>query len=175
MSSSFVYEALSGDGSITARVVSQTDTYYWAKAGVMIRETLAAGATNALVAITPSNGVVYQARSATGGSSADITFGPIVHTPYWLRVVRAGNVFTGYLSPDGSTWTSLGQTTIAMASQAYVGLAVASLKNGTLGTAVFDNVTISAATAPPASGAQAPTVPAGLSSNNLTSSSVTLS
>jgi hypothetical protein len=36
-----------------------------------------------------------------------------------------------------------------MASQAYVGLAVASLKNGTLGTAVFDNVTISGGAAGP--------------------------
>jgi hypothetical protein len=57
--------------------------------------------------------------------------------------VRAGNVFTGYLSPDGVSWTSLGPTSITMASQAYLGLAVSSHSNGTLSTAVFDNVTVS--------------------------------
>jgi chitodextrinase/regulation of enolase protein 1 (concanavalin A-like superfamily) len=138
----FVSESLTGDGSITARVVSQSNTNVWAKAGVMFRETLAAGATNAFAAITPSSGVVYQVRPTTGAASFDVTYGPIVATPYWVRMVRAGNLFTAYYSPDGNTWTSLGQDTITMASQAYVGLAVSSHANGTLSTAVFDNVTI---------------------------------
>src|SRR6202044_1066648 len=46
------------------------------------------------------------------------------------------------------SWTSRGSETIAMASQAYVGLAVSSHNNGTLSTAVFDNVTVTG----PASG-----------------------
>ncbi|MGA2564679.1 MAG: PQQ-dependent sugar dehydrogenase [Steroidobacteraceae bacterium] len=166
----FVEEGLSGNGSITARVVSQTNTSPWAKAGVMIRETLATGATDAFVAITPSNGVVYQVRSSTGGGSSDITYGPIVSTPYWVRLVRAGNVFTAYLSPNGSTWTSLGQTTITMASSAYVGLAVSSHDAGVLSTALFDNVTIVSAssTTPP------PSVPTGLAASNITASGFTL-
>src|ERR1051325_10079280 len=41
----FVSTPLTGDGSITARVVSQTNTNPWAKAGVMIRESRAAGST----------------------------------------------------------------------------------------------------------------------------------
>jgi len=138
----FVSQALTGDGSITARVVSQTNTNAWAKAGVMIRETLVAGSTNAFVPVTPQNGVVFQDRATTGGSSATITFGPIVAAPYWVRLVRAGNTFSAYASADGTTWTSLGQTTINMASQAYIGLAVTSHNNGTLSTALFDNVTV---------------------------------
>ena len=37
----FAYKQLSGNGSITAKVVSVSNTDAWAKAGVMIRETLA--------------------------------------------------------------------------------------------------------------------------------------
>ncbi len=155
----FVSEPLTGDGSITARVVSQTNTNGWAKAGVMFRETLTGGATNAFAAMTPSNGVVYQVRPTTGAAAFDVTYGPIVADPYWVRMVRAGNVFSAYYSPNGTTWTLMGQYTIAMASQAYVGLAVSSHNNGTLSTAVFDNVTVSAATG--SGGPQAPTVPTG--------------
>ena len=60
-----------------------------------------------------------------------------------MRLVRAGDTFNGYASADGLSWTSLGQTTINMASQVFIGLAVTSHNNGTLSTALFDNVTVS--------------------------------
>ena len=41
----FAYKSLTGDGSIVARVDSLANTDAWAKAGVMIRETLDAGST----------------------------------------------------------------------------------------------------------------------------------
>src|SRR5262249_49763985 len=53
----FAYTTLTGDGTITARVVSQTNTNNAAKAGVMIRDTLAANAAEALVDVTPGAGV----------------------------------------------------------------------------------------------------------------------
>jgi hypothetical protein len=140
----FVSETLTGNGSITARVVSQSNTNAWAKAGVMFRASLSASDVNAFAAMTPSNGVVYQARTAAGTNSIDVTYGPIVSTPYWVRVVRNGNVFTAYYAPDGVTWVSLGSETITMPAQAYVGLAVSSHDNGVLSTAVFDNVTVTA-------------------------------
>ena len=170
----FVYQSLTGDGSITARVVSQTNTNAWAKAGVMVRETLAAGSTNAFVPLTPANGVVFQGRPITGGSTTTFNFGPIVAAPYWVRLVRAGNTFSAFISPDGTTWTSLGQTTISMASQTFVGLAVSSHHNGTLCTGVFDNVTVNAA-APPPPDTQAPTTPTGLTATGTTASTVSLS
>jgi hypothetical protein len=166
----FVSTPMSGNGSITARVVSQTQNNAWAKAGVMIRETLNAGASFADVEITPGNGVVYQGRTSTGALATTIQ-GPIVHTPYWVRVVRSGTTFTGYLSPDGSTWTSLGTYTSSMASQVYVGLAVTSHANLAAVTDVFDNVTVSGSV----TSTPSPSVPTGLAASNVTTSSVALS
>ena len=168
----FVSEAVMGDGSITARVVSQTNTSGFAKAGVMIRETLAAGATNALMEITPSNGARFQARITTGASAVN-TQGALVTAPYWVRVTRASGTFTGYISPDGVTWTQVSQYAISMATQAYVGLAVTSHNNGVLSTAVFDNVTVTATLAP--ADTQAPTVPAGLAATGITANSIGMS
>ena len=44
----FVYKPLTGDGEIVAQVDSLNPTDAWAKAGVMIRETLAANSTFAM-------------------------------------------------------------------------------------------------------------------------------
>src|SRR5256886_13189564 len=45
--------------------------------------------------------------------------------PYWVKVVRSGNTFTGYGSPDGATWTQFGSSqTINMAQNVFAGLAV---------------------------------------------------
>jgi regulation of enolase protein 1 (concanavalin A-like superfamily) len=135
----FDYQTLTGNGTITAHLVSETHTDDWAKAGVMIRETLTASSTHALVAVTPANGVAFQRRIATGGQSLH-TYGPAVAAPYWVRLTRSGNTFSAYSSADGTTWTLIGQTTISMAASVYIGLAVTSHLPGSLNTANFDHV-----------------------------------
>ena len=138
----YVSQTLNGDGTIVARVASQQNTDGWAKAGVMIRETLNADATFVDMLLTPSNGAVFQYRTTTGGS-ASTTGGPTVTAPYWVKLVRAGSTFTGYASSDGTTWTQVGSTTISMVSSVYVGLAVTSHNNSVLNTSTFDNVSVS--------------------------------
>jgi fibronectin type 3 domain-containing protein len=137
----FAYVPVTGNCTITARVVSLRNIDAWSKAGVMIRETLNANSANAFVAVTPSNGVTFQYRSTTGGGSANNnTIG--FSAPYWVRLARSGNTFTGYRSPNGVSWTQQGSaTTISMASTVYVGLAVTAHNSSGLCTAVFDNVT----------------------------------
>jgi hypothetical protein len=66
-----------------------------------------------------------------------------VALPYWVKLVRSGNTFNGYISPDGVNWVQVGTTqTITMAQGAYIGLAVSGDNNSTLATATFDNVSI---------------------------------
>jgi regulation of enolase protein 1 (concanavalin A-like superfamily) len=144
----FVYQSLNGDGTIVARVASLANTSGWAKVGVMIRESLNANATFALMALTPTNGAVLQYRSATdGGCYSDPASGA---APAWVKLVRAGNTFTGYVSTDGTNWTSAGSTTITMAANVSVGLAVTAHDNAVLNTSTFDNVTVMIGGAPPA-------------------------
>ncbi len=137
-----LYRALTGDGVITARVTSVGDTNAWAKAGVMMRDTTAAGSRHAMVVITPGNGVAFQWRPTTDGPSSNVNVtGPAA--PYWVRLVRSGNTFTAYSSADGTTWTQVGATqTIAMGATVLVGLVVTSHNAGALSTATFDNVDI---------------------------------
>jgi hypothetical protein len=136
----FVYVTATGDCTITARVVSVQNIDPWSKAAVMIRASLAAGAANAFIAVTPGNGVTWQYRSSTGGgTSYNSTSGP--SAPYWVKLVRSGNTFTGYRSPNGVTWTPQGTNTFTMSSTVYVGLALTSHNSSSLGTATFDHVT----------------------------------
>jgi hypothetical protein len=109
----FAYQSLSGDGSIVARVNSLQGVSY-PYAGVMIRETLSPGATDAFVYFTPY--ASFYDRATTGGSSAIQTLYIVPTPPYWVKLTRAGNSFTGYVSPDGQNWTQVGNsTTVAMA------------------------------------------------------------
>ena len=137
----FVWQTLAGDGTVVARVATQQNTNAQAKAGVMIRESTAVGARNAFMAITPGKGSAFQRRTSTGGTTSSTSLGTMV-APYWVRLVRAGNVFTASVSPDGTTWTTVGSATVAMATSALAGLAVTSHKAGTLSTATFTNVAV---------------------------------
>ena len=137
----FVYVPVTGNCTIIARVTSVQNIDPWSKAGVMIRESMAAGAMNAFIAVTPGNGVTWQTRSTTGGSTGNSATGSLV-APYWVKLVRSGSTFAGYRSSDGINWTQQGTTaTITMATTAYVGLALTSHNSSTLCTATFDNVT----------------------------------
>ena len=136
----FVYQPLSGDGTMVARVVSLQGSSS-AQAGIMIRETLNAGA-NHVYLFNYSSTLYLTERTATGASS---TYQPLgsAALPYWIKLARSGNVFTMYGSSDGLNWAQLGASqTVSMAQNVYVGLAVSSRSTSSLATANFDNVSV---------------------------------
>jgi hypothetical protein len=113
----YAYTTLTGDGSIVARVVSTSNTAAWVKAGVMIRASLAANSAHAFMLVSYSKGLAFQRRTVSGGTSSS-TAGVLAAAPYWVRLDRAGDVFTAYQSPDGVNWTRVGSDTIPMGSSA---------------------------------------------------------
>ena len=148
----FVYVTLPGDGTITARVASLQNTDPFAKAGVMMRESLAANAKNVMLLVTPTlaNGFRFQNRISAGGTT-NKTVGAQTVPPAWVRLTRTGSSFSAASSPDGNTWTAITPAvTISMTSTIFVGLAVTSHVAGTLATATFDNLTIAPPGPPPA-------------------------
>lgn len=135
----FVYKPLTGDGQIIARVAAQQNTNIWAKGGLMIRENLKANSRHALMALAPGIGAAFQRRLATGGISVNTT-GSRVFAPYWVKLVRSGNIFSGYVSANGVSWTLVGSDTINMVNTVYVGLAVTSHNKAALCSVLFDRV-----------------------------------
>ena len=65
----YVYQTLSGDGEIIAKVDGISSSDAWAKAGLMIRQSLDASSAQASVFSTPGNGVAFQDRETQGASS----------------------------------------------------------------------------------------------------------
>lgn len=140
----YVYVPFNGNGQIIARVVSVENTNFWAKAGVMMRETLNGNSRNAFVGLTSPviNRAFEQHRSSPNAYTYRAT--TPASAPRWVRLVRNGNVFRAYMSSNGNTWTLIRQFTMNMAANYYVGLAVTARNNSTLNTSVFDNVSIQA-------------------------------
>ncbi|MCJ7778361.1 MAG: hypothetical protein MUP16_08620, partial [Sedimentisphaerales bacterium] len=140
----FAYKQLSGNGTITAKVLSITNTDPWAKAGVMIRESLAANSTHVMVVVTPGSGVSFQRRTTVGAASAETTQAGIT-APQWVRLTRSGNTFTADYSATGAanSWTTLGTIEMPMLVDVYIGLCLTSHNVNATCTAEFSNVTTS--------------------------------
>jgi Domain of unknown function (DUF4082)/Bacterial Ig domain/Bacterial Ig-like domain (group 2)/Fibronectin type III domain len=138
----FVYQPLSADGEIKSRLNSVGNTGTSGRIGVMIRESLTSGSKYAFMGISPDCTFRWQRRSSTGGNTSTTT--STIGTPsnIWIRLVRTGNTLYGYKSTDGTNWTLVNSHSITMATNIYVGLAVASGSSNTLNTATFTNVTV---------------------------------
>jgi len=138
----YVYQQLSGDGEIVARVTSMQNTHYYAKAGVMLRESPASNSRQVLLNVLPDRNVRLLSRSATGGSTVSLVSGVTQAMPAWLRLRRTGTTITASISSNGTSWTTVGTTTVSLGSSPYVGLAVTSLNTAARNTATFDSVTV---------------------------------
>lgn len=134
---SFTWRTVTGDCDVVVRVDSKSDSNPWAKAGVMIRESLEDDARCAYALITPGNGARFSYRAAPGASASRTGITGIA-APYWLRLVRKGDSFSCYARSDAGPWVQMGVTrTIPMGRSVYVGFAVASASASTSSTAVF--------------------------------------
>ncbi len=133
------------DGSIIAEVTSiqnSDPTTGWSKAGVMFRNDSSAGAANVLMAVSATDGVVFQYRATPGGAGTSTAISGI-SAPVWLQLVRSDGNFSGYYSVDGTNWWLAGTTTLQLAGTALAGLAVTSHNNSDLNTSAFTNVALS--------------------------------
>ncbi len=144
----FTSKTLTGDGQITARVNGISPTDPWAKGGIMMRSSLDGNAPFAMLALTPSNGVVLQYRTAPGASAQSGAPRPTPNGPVWLRLNKTGSSITAFTSTNGSQWTQVGSITIDLGNSLRAGLSVTSHQPDLLAAATFDNITIGSGPAP---------------------------
>src|SRR5580704_6003106 len=142
----FVYQPLTTNGAIVARVTAMSSTNGFAQAGAMIRETLAANSAEIFSGIaynSPSSYTVsLNYRTVPSGGTFQVS-GSAVTLPYWVKAVRSVNMLSAFISADGVTWTQIGATqTITTAETVYVGLGVSGGNSLGLASATFDNVSI---------------------------------
>ncbi len=125
----FAHQPLTGNGSITVRVLSLSGAHPdlgsnggvpaggsgptmtpglmpWSKAGIIIKQDTKQGSAYAAMMVTGSNGVRMQCDYT--GDIAGLPGSVSAAQPRWLRLTRAGDSVTGYDSADGTHWTKVG-------------------------------------------------------------------
>ena len=107
----------------------------------MLRGGTSASAAHVILDVRPNGAVEFMTRSTAGGSTTWLA-GATQPAPAWLRLQRSGNTVTASVSSNGSTWTTVGSTTVSLPSTVNAGLAVTSHNTGALNTSTFDNVTV---------------------------------
>ena len=138
----YVYQAVAGNGTVIARVTSQSATGSSnSKAGVIWKASTAAGSPYILVETGPSGIVKVQYGFGSSIGGATYAFPNV-----WLKLVRSGSSFSAYVSGDGVAWNAIvsGLNLAAIPAAATVGIFECSHKPGVVGTATIDNVTFTA-------------------------------
>ena len=143
----FVYEPRTEDFDVAVRVESLQPVDRYSKAGLMARETLAAGSRHVLAAVNPvgptidgrsgglgDNAYDFVTRPTTDAASTDwflpsVDITALAYPNAWIRLQRQGNTFNGYRGSDGVNWTLIGQTTQALSATLFLGLATTPRNN----------------------------------------------
>jgi regulation of enolase protein 1 (concanavalin A-like superfamily) len=142
----FAQRTLCGDGSITAQVTDINGTSLgWA--GVVMRESNAGGAKKAQLMTNLSSFSRREFRTTTGGAAQPQQFPS--QNRYWLRLVRAGDQFSMFVSPNGLAWYFVGAQNVPMNSCIQVGLVATNYQQTSTVTATFANVGFTGSNVPP--------------------------
>jgi DNA-binding GntR family transcriptional regulator len=140
----FAYQPVEGDGSISARLLSSEGGHEtWSKAGLMIRDSDAAGSRNALLYMSSGENLEFQWRATDDQNTVIQRDIAPRRFPLFLRIQRASHEIAGFASEDGQLWRPLTVApTIPMRETALFGLAVTSHQDGEITTARFDQVAV---------------------------------
>jgi regulation of enolase protein 1 (concanavalin A-like superfamily) len=143
----FVYHPVAGDFSFTVKV----DGYYgylhmWTKAMTMFRVDLDDDSVMFNQSINYSGNDIFYYRGAKGANHTQLNedqINPVVGQPVWVRLTRAGNLFTVYRSDDGVNFSVFNfPYEVALPANGYVGFGVCGKSNSYLSEIVYSNVTL---------------------------------
>jgi hypothetical protein len=134
-----ISQPLSGDVQLIARVTSIQNTNTYAKAGIMLRGSSAAGAAHVILDVRPNGAVEFMTRSAANGDTTWLA-STTQAAPAWLKLTRSGSTVNGYVSANGTAWTQIGTTSLAAGSSPIGALIVTSHDTTQLNASTFDNV-----------------------------------
>jgi hypothetical protein len=128
-SDSFHYQhtALTGDGEIIARYEGTDGLFSSARTGLMLRDGTAANARHVALTFQGTNGSLAWTRRTSAGGSVSSTSVSLPPGPRWLKLQRAGNVFSAWQSIDGVNWTAVGTAqTLTLPTALRAGIATTS-------------------------------------------------
>ena len=141
----FAHMSVSGDSfQAIVKVLSIQDVHEWTKAGIMIRQSRADDSPYAFMFSVPGNSNYFEWRMGAGeeaeAGASEEEYPPF---PHYLKLIRNGDIFSGYASKDGNHWRLLDTVIIDMPETVFVGLAVTSRSPGKLATAIFADFGVS--------------------------------
>jgi hypothetical protein len=155
----FVCQDVAGDFDVAVRVESFTPAHLYSKAGLMIRESLAADSAHLMLVLFADNqprnnnlGAYEMQFRATAGEDCQAVY-PAVRPPAppefpaafphcWLRVTRRGNRFAALASTDGRNWNRYAEQSLALAAALKVGPALTSHNPEMMAQAAFRDHTL---------------------------------
>ncbi|MGW0331057.1 alginate lyase family protein [Streptomyces sp. NPDC003011] len=143
MTGQFVRQPVTGDCTVTARLVSRTGATA-DRVGLLMAKSLSPFDQAAGVIVTGGTTAQLMLRTTVAGASAFLGTAT-VRLPLLLRLKRTGTAFAAAVSTDdGTTWTALASGEVPGFGDAayHVGLVVCSRSPLALGTAEFDEVSI---------------------------------
>jgi hypothetical protein len=154
----FAYRDITKPGLVSAQVITQQNTYpagwheaaalnQYAKSGVMIRESVDAGAPSVILDVKPNGELEFMARYAAGWPTIYLGGATTPGQHVWLTLTSdAGGAITASYSLDGTAWTVIGTVTLTtLSSTVLAGLAVTSHDSNVLNGGLFDNVVVAGA------------------------------
>jgi alpha-N-acetylglucosaminidase len=139
---------LADGGTVTTEVTAQDYTGPWARAGIVVRNSLAGNTSPGFLdlAVTPANGCALSWDSNGDGQLDQVTNTGNFAAPTYLKLVRNTTSYTGYCSSDDKTWTTIGTATVPSAAVVQdVGIfaTAANGGSGSTGVARFNGFAVS--------------------------------
>lgn len=128
-----LYHPMEGDGMLTCRFFPQPGSQFSTMGLILGGDTLLlrpGKTTNVEAPDWNVNGYALKEPFVTYGRLTGYT---------WLRLTRTGDVVTGYVSPDGQTWSVVGR---APAKDTVAGIVISSGIDGLPTTVQFDQVNV---------------------------------
>ncbi len=138
----FVYQKVSGDFTITARLIDRGTSF---KTGIMMRDSADAGCPAVVITLGELGGrqARFGARSEPNQKMKIESGNDYTSPPAWMRIQRVGDLFTGYQSLDGITWHAIGNMHCKIGKDYLAGVMLCSGRDKKeASTTTFDHLTM---------------------------------